>query len=552
MTASRPLVLLAAMALPACDPGPSGAADAGEVEVSFDVRDDGADALARCPIEDVPGDGVVQTDRGAVRGARDGAVWSFLGVPYAAPPVGELRWRAPAPAACWSGALPATSWGPACPQSDAAGTAPVFGDEDCLRAQVWTRSLASDARKPVLVWIHGGGFTLGAPGQQSVDGTRIYDGARFVAREDVVVVSIGYRLGVLGWLAHPALDVEDRRRPSGNYGLLDQLAALRWVQRNAAAFGGDPARVTIFGESAGGAAVCALIASPLAKGLFSRAIIESGGCGARTVPDAEAHGAKVVAAAKCESAPDIARCLRALPAAQLVGALPTTVDVAGPAPVYGPIVDGVALTGAPLDVIGAGGHVAVPLLIGTNADETSKTVPLPTTASDADYRAAVAARFPALGAEVLARYPSSDYASPWAAFVALTTDAKFVCPARRAARAFADGQVEPVFRYVFSHALDDAPAQKKFGAWHGVEVLYVFDHLAVAGYVPSPAETALAATIEHAWARFADGGDPNDGASPPPWPRWDATDPYLRLDAPLSTGAGVRTAQCDFWDGVSP
>ncbi|GAC1558722.1 MAG: carboxylesterase/lipase family protein [Polyangiales bacterium] len=551
MTASRPLVLLTAMALPACDPGPSGAADAGEVEVSFDVRGDGADALARCPIDDVPGDGVVQTDRGAVRGARDGAVWSFLGVPYAAPPVGELRWRAPAPAACWSGALAATSWGPACPQSDAAGTAPVFGDEDCLRAQVWTRSLASDARKPVLVWIHGGGFTLGAPGQQSVDGTRIYDGARFVAREDVVVVSIGYRLGVLGWLAHPALDVEDRRRTSGNYGLLDQLAARRWVQRNGVAFGGDPSRVTIFGGSAGGVAVCALIASPLAKGLFARAIIESGGCRAGNFIDAETRGAKVVVATKCESAPDVAACLRALPAAQIVGALPAPVEVAGAVSVYGPIVDGVALTGAPLDVITAGGHASVPLVIGTNSEETSKAVPLATTASDAEYRAAVATLFPVVEDTVLAQYPSTDYASPWAAYVALTTDAKFVCPARRAARAFADGQVEPVFRYVFSHALDDAPAQKKLGAWHGVEALYVFDHLAVAGSVPSAAEAALAAPIEPAWARFADGGDPSDGASGPTWPAWDATDPYLRLDAPLSTGNGVRGAQCDFWDGLA-
>ncbi|MEO7093040.1 MAG: carboxylesterase family protein, partial [Polyangiales bacterium] len=390
------------------------------------------------------------------------------------------------------------------------------------------------------------GFVAGSATQLTA-GTRLFDAQRLVEKTNVVVVTINYRLGVLGYLAHPLLAAEDTHKASGNYGMLDQIAALQWVQRNAAAFSGDPSHVMIFGESAGGANVCSLVASPLAKGLFSAAVMQSGGCTARPQADAEAQGAKVVAAAKCESAGDVLACLRALSAKDMVNALPVKVEVAGPGNGYGAAIDGWFLSGKPIDIIGAGGHNHVPMIVGTNSEETSRTVPIPVDATAADYEKAVRALFGATADAVLAKYPVADYPSPWAAYVALTSDAKFICGARRAAAALLDGQDEPVFRYSFTHALDNAPKLTPLGAWHGEDILFLFDRLDLAGYVASPGERTIVDAFQGAWARLATSGDPNGGTLPT-WPEWSETDPYLRLDAPVTSGTGLRTEQCEFWD----
>jgi para-nitrobenzyl esterase len=523
----------------------SGAPDAVVGDAPTEAAGDATPDSTACPTDVTPRPGTVVTDRGAITGIGAGNTWAFLGVPFAAPPVGELRWKPPVPAACWTGERATKDWGPSCPQSDETGAAPVTGDEDCLQLNVWTPKSATGPL-PVMVWIHGGGFVAGSAAQATA-GVHLYDAQRIVEKTDVVVVTINYRLGVLGYLAHPLLDAEDAHKASGNYAMLDQIAALQWVQRNAAAFSGDPTRVMIFGESAGGANVCSLVASPLAKGLFSAAAMQSGGCVARPQADAEAQGAKVVAAAKCDSAGDVLHCLRAISAKDMVNALPVKVEVAGPGNGYGATIDGWFLTGKPIDVISAGGHNHVPIIVGTNSDETSRTVPIAVDASAADYDAAVRALFGATADAVLAHYPVTDYPSPWAAYVALTSDAKFICGARKAARALNDGQEEPVFRYTFTHALDNAPKLKPFGVWHGEDVLFLFDRLDLAGYVASAADRTVVDVFQDAWSRLAKSGVPSGGAVAS-WPEWTTADPYLKLDAPPTTGAGLRAAQCDFWD----
>jgi len=535
--------LLLALACLSCSDQTGAATDAGP-------RDRGLRPDGGCPVTAIPGPGLVITDRGAVKGLRAGKTWSFRGIPYAAPPLGKLRWRPPQPAACFRGTLDASAWGPLCPQLDEKDA--VVGQEDCLQLNVWTPEPRPASPVPVMVWIHGGGHVQGGATMQS--GTiRIYDGQRLTEKTGAVVVTINYRLGALGFLAHAALTREDPHGSSGNLGVLDQLAALGWVQRNVAAFGGDPGRVLIFGESAGGVAVCTLVASPLGKGLFSAAAIQSGGCNARPLATDEAFGVKVFSGAGCQGAPDPPACMRALPADKLLLAYPVKVDVAGKSSGYGSTIDNYVLLDVPERVIAAGRHNRVPAIVGSTSDETSRSVPAGITTEQA-YEAAVALLFPtpAVASQVLAQYPVKDYASPRAAYVALTSDAKFVCTARRALLAFAKGQTRPVFRYLLSHRLDNGSALlRSLGAWHGVDVLYMFETLTVGGYRPGAGDQAVSDAFAGYWSRMAAAGDPNK-AGTTAWPVWSGSDdPHLVLDAPLSTAKGVRTRQCDFWDTLA-
>lgn len=344
----------------------------------------------------------VRTRDGIVAGAADPAtgVRSFKGVPFAAPPVGDLRWRPPQPAARWDGVRPATAFGPRATQP------PIFGDmnfrsagmcEDCLYLNVWTPNPTPDARLPVLVYFYGGGFVAG-------DGSEPrYDGASMAAR-GIVAVTVNYRLGVFGFLAHPELTAESPDHASGNYGLLDQLAALRWVNANIAAFGGDPARVTIAGESAGSVSVSAQMASPLAKGLFARAIGESGSLIGTLTPiplkDAEAAGAKFAADL---GAPTLAQ-LRALPAERLLKAPGKPGD-----PWTKPIIDGHFLPKEPRAIYAAGEQSHVPLLAGVNSAEGGASAILkdaPPTLEN--YRAALARLYGEQADAAFAAYPATN------------------------------------------------------------------------------------------------------------------------------------------------
>jgi para-nitrobenzyl esterase len=495
---------------------------------------------------------VVLTERGPVGGVQAGATWAYRGIPYAAPPVGDLRFRPPADHACWKDTLPAHDYGAKCLQLDANDA--VVGSEDCLTVNVWAPASATPAApKPVLFFIHGGGNVQGSASEEVVPGTYTYDGQALAEARGVVVVTIQYRVQAAGWLTLPELAAESAHQASGNYGTLDQIFALGWVQRNIQAFGGDPAHVLLFGESAGAEDTCAVLSSPLAKGLFSAALMESGGCGAMTRAQAEAFGATVAQAAGCQGNADVPACLRALSPEALVKAVPASPDIAGKQPSYQPHVDGWALPLVPLDALSAGSHNHVPFVVGSNRDETGKSVGALT---DASYQAAVlklAGGIQAIADQILAEYPISAYASPRAAYVALTSDAKFICSARTIARAAVKGQTEPVYRYFFTHTLENGSASSKaFGAFHGEELLFVFAKLSAGGYQASAGETGLSQAMGGYWSRLAAGGDPN-GEGAVAWPRYDAPkDSYLGLDDTIAAGEGVRTAQCDFWDAFSP
>jgi para-nitrobenzyl esterase len=494
-----------------------------------------------CRSEVTPRPGTVVTDRGAVTGLELAHTFAWKGVPFAAPPVGPLRFQPPAPHPCWEDERPATAFGRSCLQMSPQGR--MIGGEDCLTLNIWAPKEGTG--RPVLFFVHGGGNVQGGSAE-SVAGADLYDGEALSERAAAVVVTANYRLGALGFLAHPALAAE--RKVSGNYGLLDQIAALAFVRRNIAAFGGDPDRVLLFGESAGALDTCALLTSPLARGLFQAALMESGGCAATPRAEAEAFGKMFASATGCAAAPDVPACLRGLSPETILKTYPYQADVAGKPGPYGPHVDGEVLPEPPLEVIAAGRHHRVPLIVGANADETSRAVE---NLSEEYYRRAVYALVngnKAAGDQILAQYPVAEYGTPRKAYVALTSDVKFICPARTVARTALRGQHEPVYRYHFTTALKGDARLTPLGAWHGLELLFVFQHLTVAGYAPTPAESALAVAMAGYWGRLAERGDPN-GPEAAAWPRYTAADPYLRLDSSaITAGQGVRTRQCDFWD----
>ena len=509
-----------------------------------------------CASSVAPAPGLVITDRGPVQGTSDGSSWGYRAIPYAAPPVGALRWQPPQPHDCWQAPLAASVFGNMCVQLDANNN--VVGSEDCLTLNVWTPSAATaTSALPVLFFVHGGGNVQGSSSENR-NGVFLYDGAALAAQTNAVVVTFNYRLGPFGWLAHAAFAAESAEHATGNYGTLDQLAALRFVQRNIAAFGGDPMRVLLFGESAGAVNVCALVASPLGKGLFAAALMESGGCVAAPSATAQTFADGWAQKAGCTSG-DVAACLRALDAGSVEKVIPESADIAAAKQGdYQPNADGWVLTGKPQQVIAAGQHNHVPFVVGSNANETGQVIvaQYPTGMTTTQYQAAILAY--AGGSQTLAdtiaqHYPPSDYNNdPRAAFIALSSDAKFICTARYVARAVVAAQSEPVYRYYYTHVLDGTPlgaAVKASGAFHGQELLPLFRHMMIAGYTPSAGEAQLSDAMDGYWSRLT-AGDPNGGGAVT-WPRYDAAgDAFLQLDDTVQAGAGVRSAQCDFWDGV--
>jgi para-nitrobenzyl esterase len=462
---------------------------------------------------------IVRIDDGLVRGADVAGVNTFLGLPYAAPPTGNLRWRAPQPAAAWSGVRDATQFGPSCPQPTANNPYLPPGpiSEDCLYLNVYTPTLRdrSSGGRPVLVWIHGGGLTL--------DGARNYDGSKLAA-DGTVVVTINYRLGALGFLAHPAL-ASRPGGPAGNYGLMDQQAALRWVQRNIARFGGDPGNVTIAGQSAGGLSVLAQLVSPGARGLFQQAIVQSGAFALTQQPlaAAEAAGEKFAAAVGC--ADQTARCLRSAPVSDLVSDF--GVEIPG-------VVDGSVLTQSIGTAIAHGLFARVPILNGITHDEEmifvdalgiavsgGTDVPVPDRpVTPANYQANIASVLgvsDARAAAIAGEYPPGVSAD--LAFSTLVSDANFACPALQLDR----WTVSRVPTYAYQFNDDHAPVNvAKPGvlppiATHGTELPYLFDQ----PNAPFPAtltaaQQALAASMRAAWANFAATGNPSSRALP--WP----------------------------------
>jgi para-nitrobenzyl esterase len=496
---------------------------------------------------------IVRIDDGLVRGADVAGVNTFLGLPYAAPPTGNLRWRAPQPAAAWSGVRDATQFGPSCPQPTANNPYLPPGpiSEDCLYLNVYTPTLSDrsgGAGKPVLVWIHGGGLVQ--------DGARNYDGTKLAA-DGTVVVTINYRLGALGFLAHPAL-ASRPGGPAGNYGLMDQQAALRWVQRNIAQFGGDPHNVTIAGQSAGGLSVLAQLVSPGARGLFQRAIVQSGAFALTQQPlaAAEAAGEKFAATVGC--ADQTAQCLRSVPVSDLVSNF--GVEIPG-------VVDGSVLTQSIGTAIAHGQFARVPILNGITHDEEmifvdalgiavsgGTDVPVPDRpVSSANYQANIAAVLgvpDARAAAIAAEYPPGAYPSADLAFSTLVSDANFACPALQLDRWTASRV--PTYAYQFND--DHAPVNVAPPgalppiATHGTELPYLFDQ----PNAPFPAtltaaQQALAASMRAALANFAATGNPSSRAVP--WPSFADGAQVMSLVPPQPQVETDFAAahHCSFW-----
>lgn len=500
-------------------------------------------AVAGCAEGDAHAESVtVRVAQGTLRGRQEGPVAVYRGVPYAVPPVGARRFRAPEPLPRAEQIIDASRFGARCVQRELEGRK-VIGSEDCLTLNVWTPSPApapAAPSLPVLVWLHGGANRVGSSAEKQYDG-------RLLAERGAVVVSLNYRLGPFGFLAHPAFASEGTGS-TGNYALLDQIEALTWVRDNVAAFGGDPRKVLLFGQSAGADNACALLASPRAAGLFQRVLLMSAGCRPVEPEAAERTWRGVAAELGCARAAEAAACLRAAPADALA-----KVEGAGLEPGLGGwefyyTVDGAVLPQAPLDAFRAGSVPKLPVVVSTTADEFTTLLDLAVGGKIETHRDLVAALDafldPAVRDLLLTHYPEREYGSPRATLVAILGDASYHCPSRRVARALRDRGL-PVYRSLFGYVFPDAKAAR-FGAGHGFDTGFLFGvydaPIDDAGRELTDLMTGLALDLARVGSPFA--------SDPSRWPVYGPTDPYIRLDRQVSHGLDWRGRQCDLWDAL--
>ncbi len=467
-------------------------------------------------------------------------VMAFEGIPYAAAPVGKLRWAVPQPAPHWPVVRNADRYMPACPQNYMGpDSTAFFGDyepksEDCLYLNVWVPEKAATEKLPVMVWIHGGGFRVGS-------GTERLHHGEHLAAKGVVLVTFNYRLGVFGFLAHPELTKESGREASGNYGLMDQLAALKWVKRNIAAFGGDPERVMIFGESAGSGSVSYMQASPLAKGLFHGAVGQSGGSfsgrNVARLKDAEATGEKFAKAVGAASLQE----LRAKPADELISVSVGTASPGAGAYPFTPIVDGYVVPEDVYLIFAKGKQNRVPVLVGSNSDEgTTLRVPPPTFADPAEQQ------------QLKAIYPPGTEPN--------TVSGGMLWTARMWASLETKTGGTKAYQYYFSHGPPFPKGQPfardvtKLGAHHSAEIIYVFNNLDIRATREWPYtawDRKLADMMSSYWVNFARTGDPN-GAGLPPWPAWTEQDTrVMEFGNEVKAIPMPRQGEIEFWDKIN-
>jgi para-nitrobenzyl esterase len=480
----------------------------------------------------------VKTDKGKIAGyiSKDGQIRIFKGVPYAAPPVGPLRWKPPQPAAKWHGTRTATSFGSHCMQPHVYDDM-IFPDpgqsEDCLNLNVWSPAKDKHAKLPVMVWIYGGGFAGGATSEPRQDGENL-------AHKGVIVVSMNYRLNIFGFFVHPELTAESPQHASGNYGLLDQTAALQWVRRNISAFGGDPANVTIFGESAGSFAVSAQMASPLGQGLFARGIGESGGAFSATLPFATREErektdpekvSKILGTTKLSD-------LRALSADEVVKAV--TPQAGGDAERFPPDVDGYFLTQSVPAVYAAGKQAHVPLIAGWNADEggiPQKTLTV------AEFNEMAQKVFGDQAQNFLAVYTATTDDEALRAAKDLAADRFIAYSTWRWLEAHVATGGQPVYRYHFELPSPGDKFHQAGTTFHSDDIEYVFGNLdSRQGAVWTPEDRKMSELIQTYWTNFAKTGDPN-GADLPKWQTYNAADGWqvMHLNAtPESRPDSVR------------
>jgi para-nitrobenzyl esterase len=457
----------------------------------------------------------VNTDAGTVAGTTDGDgdVVAFKGIPFAAPPVGDLRWKAPQPAPHWMGVKQCTAFGPSPMQSKPMPfsvwtseflipEAPI--SEDCLYLNVWTNAHTKRDKKPVYVWIYGGGFVSGG------SACPIYDGEA-MAKKGVIFVSINYRVGVFGFYALPALSAESPDKVSGNYGLLDQVAALKWVQKNIAAFGGDPDNVTIGGQSAGSASVNDLVATPLTKGLFKKAIAESGSLVIKrslmtsgTLAAAEQKGKEAAAAADEKSLAD----LRAMPAADVMKKITGR---------FGPVVDGYVLPESVADIFAKNKQNHVAIITGWNADD----IVIPGAKNAASFKKQLARDYGADSASFLKYFPAGSDEEAARSSHDLNRDISFGASGYKWAQIQSEYGNSPAWVYRFERKVPGEGAHAKDGAFHTAEVPYALGDLKFVKRPLQPSDQELSKLMSAYWVNFIKTGDPN-GAGLAPWPRFNS------------------------------
>jgi para-nitrobenzyl esterase len=478
----------------------------------------------------------VKTQSGMVQGTLEDGVAVYKGIPFAAPPLGDLRWRAPQAPAAWTGIRNTDNFAPACVQvpivNKELGMESVATNEDCLYLNVWTPAKSANEKLAVMVWIYGGGFTIGGTSMSMYDGKNL-------AKKGVILVSVSYRLGAFGFMAHPELSREQGGH-SGNYGLLDQIAGLQWVKRNIPAFGGDPSRVTIFGESAGGISVSMLSASPLAKGLFHGAISESGGNFGPERQAGNEGGENMDSLAAAEK--NGTAFLTKLGAASIADARKKSAEeiLKNSPPGLGtawPIFDGYALLGDQYKLYEAKRYNDTAILVGTNSDEGALFVPF--AKADA-YQKNIRAGYGDYADKILAAYPGGTDPDALRSSRDMFRDATFAWPTWTWARLQSKTGKGKVFVYYFSHRPNypNAPVYKDWGAAHAGEIAYVFDNFPAA--MPATAsDRTVSDEISSYWVNFAKKGDPN-GEGLPNWPAFTNTsaqvmnldDPSKAIDVP--------------------
>ena len=499
---------------------------------------------------------LVATTNGDVQGSDLGASCAFLGIPFAAAPLGDLRWRPPQPGAPWAPATLNATGGPPCSNVNPPGGTTTGGSEDCLKLNIWTPDPAPASPAPVLVWIHTGAFQAASANLADSNGRRMAE------QTGAIVVAANYRTGPFGFLGHRALTAEDPGyRSSGNYGFLDQRAALAWVREHIAAFGGDPDNVAIAGQSAGGNSVSLHVVSPGSAGYFGRAIIQSGSASTRwpTLADAEALGERLAVTLGCTDPAQVLSCLRSKTRAEVLLAFPNgqqefaeTARVA-----WGPVVDGLDIPDQPRTLYKNGAFNRVPLIIGTTRDEGWIYVDrsFPAGLTEEQFETAVATEFGAADAPaILAKYPVADFASPKLALSRLTGDVEMVCEARRVAR-LVERTGTPVYLYSFEREADAVVPDLVI---HGLDRNFVFGNSfgPPSNYVLNADDLALSGAIAGYWTRFAAAGNPNQHKGEGfRWPIYKdpaghgrGADRYLILDWPLREDKRLREEHCDFWE----
>jgi para-nitrobenzyl esterase len=509
-------------------------------------------AMTLKPPSTLAADEPVRIDSGLVSGTQAGSdskVRVYKGIPYAAPPVGKLRWQAPQAVAPWQNVRVCDQFSSICPQSpyppgSVYALAPQPQSEDCLYLNVWTPVDNAGEKRPVMVWIHGGALTRGSGSIPFYDGEAL-------ARKGVVLVTINYRLGPFGYFAHPALSRESEHGSSGNYGVLDQIAALQWVQRNIAALGGDPGRVTIFGESAGSWSVCSLVATPLSKGLFHRAIGQSGGCFAAMhylkeerngFPSAEKAGEGLTRLLGCDAAADPLEALRGKSADEVLAA--ASKDPAQARTRAN--VDGWVFPEEISKIYATGKQQPVPVIVGSNADEGTSLVGAAVPASMDGFLTVIRRKYGDLADQFLKVYPVTSESDLRDAFLHSFRDEWFTWEMRTWARMTHKAQGK-AYVYYFSH-VPPRPDREKYGAYHAAEIVYAFNNLQKTPWDNQPADQRLAEAMSDCWVRFAASGDPNGGTLPA-WSAYSQEgESYLEFGDSITPRNGLLRAECDFFD----